>query len=626
MAEPISLDRVVIRFAGDSGDGMQLTGDRFTAEAALLGNDIATLPNFPAEIRAPQGTLPGVSSFQLHFADFDIVTPGDRPDVLVAMNPAALKANLKDLLPGGVIIVDTADFTKRNLKRIGWETSPLDDGSLGDYTVHALDLTGMAQAAVEGFGLSRKDASRTKNMFALGLLSWLYSRSNDSTETFLQSKFATKPDVRDANIAAFKAGHAFGETTEMFEHRYEVGAAPMKTGRYRQITGNVATAYGLITGAYKAGLELFLGSYPITPASDILHELSRRKDLGVVTFQAEDEIAGIGAALGASFAGSLGVTTTSGPGMALKMETLGLAVMTELPLVVVNVQRAGPSTGMPTKTEQADLMQAIHGRNGETPVPVLAASSPSDCFETAIEACRIAIKYRTPVIMLSDGYLANGAEPWLIPDLDLIPPIEPDFATELNGVDASGKDAFLPYKRDAKTLARPWAIPGTPGLEHRIGGIEKDSLTGNVSYDPANHDAMVRTRQAKVDGILADIPDLEVTDPGGKSRLLVLGWGSTYGPIVAASRRVRKRGLSVATAHLRHLNPMPANLGEVLRSYEKVLVPEMNLGQLAQLLQARYMVPIESYSRVRGLPISLGELESDIVQVLVDMDDEMGGF
>ncbi len=623
MASTQPLDRVVIRFAGDSGDGMQLTGDRFTAESAILGNDIATLPNFPAEIRAPQGTLPGVSSFQLHFADFDIVTPGDRPDVLVAMNPAALKANLGDLPHGGVIIVDTADFTKRNLARIGWDSNPLEDGTLGSYKVHALDLTHLATQAVEGFGLSRKDASRTKNMFALGLLSWLYSRDNDATISFLQTKFAGKPDIRDANIAAFRAGHAFGETTEVFEFRYEVAPAPMKPGRYRQVSGNLATAYGLMAGAYKAGMELFLGSYPITPASDILHELSRRKDVGVMTFQAEDEIAGIGAALGASFAGALGVTTTSGPGMALKMETLGLAVMTEIPLVVVNVQRAGPSTGMPTKTEQADLFQAIHGRNGEAPVPVLAARSATDCFDTAVEACRIAVKYRTPVIMLSDGYLANGAEPWKLPDLEAIEPIVPGYATEPNSTNDKGEPVFLPYERDPETLARAFAVPGTPGLEHRIGGIEKANRTGGISYDPDNHDAMVRLRQAKVDGIVADVPDVVVDDPSGRAKVLVLGWGSTYGPITAAARRVRLGGRDVATAHLRHLNPMPANLGDVLRRYEQVIVPEMNLGQLAQLLRARYLIDVHSYSRVRGLPISLGELETDLIAE-IDAREEGG--
>jgi 2-oxoglutarate/2-oxoacid ferredoxin oxidoreductase subunit alpha len=613
------LERVVIRFAGDSGDGMQLTGDRFTAEAASFGNDIATLPNFPAEIRAPQGTLPGVSSFQLHFANFDIVTPGDIPDVLVAMNPAALKVNLKDMPKGATLIIDTHDFTPRNLKRIGWQTNPLDDGSLASYNVHELDLTGLAQGAVESFGLSRKDATRTKNMFALGLLSWMYSRPTEGTERFLAEKFASKPEIRDANIASFKAGYAFGETTEAFAVQTTVAPAPMPEGRYRQISGNLATAYGLMTGAQKAGLDLFLGSYPITPASDILHELSKRKDVGVMTFQAEDEIAGVAAALGASFAGALGVTTTSGPGMALKSETISLGIMTELPLVVVDVQRAGPSTGMPTKTEQADLLQVLFGRHGEAPLPVIAAQSASDCFTTAVEACRMAVKYRTPVVMLSDGYLANGAEPWRIPDLDEIPSIEPGFATEPNTDD--GK--FLPYLRDEETLARPWAIPGTPGLEHRIGGIEKDARTGNVSYDPDNHEAMVRTRQAKVDGIVRDIPDLVVDDPSGEARLLVLGWGSTYGPITATARRIRKAGHRIATAHLRHLNPMPANLGDVLRGYDKVIVPEMNLGQLAMVLRARFLVDIESYSRVRGLPLSITELEQDFIDTINALEEKL---
>jgi len=611
--QQLSLPRVVIRFAGDSGDGMQLTGDRFTAETASFGNDIATLPNFPAEIRAPQGTLPGVSSFQLHFANFDIVTPGDVPDVLVAMNPAALKANLKDLPRGGVIIVDTADFTKRNLAKIGWDANPLDDGTLEAYSVHAFDLTGLATGAVAGFDLTRKDASRTKNMFALGLLSWLYSRPVDGTLEFLAEKFAGKPVIRDANVAAFKAGYAFGETTEHFEVQYHVDPAPMPKGRYRQISGNVATAYGLMAGAYKAGMQLFLGSYPITPASDILHELSKRKDVGVMTFQAEDEIAGIGSALGASFAGALGVTTTSGPGMSLKSEALGLGIMTELPLVVVDVQRSGPSTGMPTKTEQADLLQALWGRNGEAPLPVLAAKSASDCFDTAVEACRMAVKYRTPVIMLTDGYLANGAEPWKIPDLEAIEPIEPNFATAHNATTAKGAPSFEPYRRDPETLARAWAIPGTPELEHRIGGLEKGDLHGEISYDPENHERMTRLRQAKIDGIVADVPDIEVDDPSGEARVLVLGWGSTYGPITASTRRLRQTGRNVATAHLRHLNPMPANLGEVLAAYDKVVVPEMNLGQLATVLRARYLTEVSSYSRVRGLPISITELEADLI-------------
>jgi 2-oxoglutarate ferredoxin oxidoreductase subunit alpha len=611
-----TLDRVVIRFAGDSGDGMQLTGDRFTSDAAVFGNDISTLPNFPAEIRAPAGTLPGVSSFQLHFANYDIMTPGDRPDVLVAMNPAALKANIADLPRGGLIIADTADFTKRNLAKVGYGSNPLEDDSLAAYQVHALDLTGMTVEAVKQFGLSRKDASRAKNMFALGLLSWLYHRPTDGTIDFLTTKFAGKPAIRDSNIAAFKTGYAFGETTEVFAVTYQVNPAPMPTGRYRQVNGNQALAYGLITGARKAGLPLFLGTYPITPASDVLHELSKQKRFGVTTFQAEDEIAGVGAALGASFAGHLGVTTTSGPGMALKAETIGLGVMTELPLVVCDVQRAGPSTGMPTKTEQADLLQVMFGRNGESPVPVIAAQSPADCFETAIEAIRIAVKYRTPVILLSDGYIANGAEPWPVPDLSTIAAIDPGFASEANGSDAAGKPEFYPYRRDPETLARPWAIPGTAGLQHRIGGIEKAKDTGAVSYDPKNHEEMVHTRQAKVDGIVRDIPNLVVDDPadaaGKHARVLVLGWGSTYGPITAAVRRVRKTGRNVAQVHVRHLNPFPANLGHILRSYDRVIVPEMNLGQLAMLLRAKYLVDVQSYSRVRGLPISLSELALDL--------------
>ncbi len=616
MAEVRTLDRVVIRFAGDSGDGMQLTGDRFTADSAVFGNDISTLPNFPAEIRAPAGTLPGVSSFQLHFANYDIMTPGDRPDVLVAMNPAALKANIADLPRGGLIIADTADFTTRNLAKVGYAANPLENGSLADYQLHALDLTGMTVAAVKEFGLSRKDASRAKNMFALGLLSWLYHRPTEGTLSFLTTKFANKPAIRDANVTAFKTGYAFGETTEVFAVSYEVAPAPMPEGRYRQINGNLALALGLVTAARKSGLPMFLGSYPITPASDILHELSKHKRFGVTTFQAEDEIAGVGAALGASFAGHLGVTTTSGPGMALKAETIGLAVMTELPLVVIDVQRAGPSTGMPTKTEQADLLQVMYGRNGESPVPVLAPSTPADCFDTAIEAVRIAVKYRTPVIVLSDGYIANGAEPWQVPDVAAIPTIDPGFATGPNATDAAGKPLFLPYRRDEETLARPWAVPGTAGLQHRIGGIEKAKDTGAVSYDPANHDEMVRTRQAKVDGIVRDVPDLVVDDPTGpdgtQARTLVLGWGSTYGPIAAAVRRVRNTGRQVAQAHLRHLNPFPANLGAVLRSYDRVIVPEMNLGQLALLLRGRYLVDVHSYSRVRGLPISLSELARDL--------------
>ncbi|HVK45413.1 MAG TPA: 2-oxoacid:acceptor oxidoreductase subunit alpha [Micropruina sp.] len=610
MSEVRSVDRVVIRFAGDSGDGMQLTGDRFTSDTAQLGNDFSTLPNFPAEIRAPAGTVAGVSSFQVHFADFDIRTPGDRPDVLVAMNPAALKANVADLPRGAVILADTADFTTRNLTKVGYPDNPLTDGTLDGYEVHAFDLTGLAVAAVTPFGLGRKDAARTKNMFALGLLTWLYSRPEQGTLDFLARKFAGRPDIRDANVAAFKAGYAFGETTEVFTARYQIAAAPMPSGTYRQITGNTALAYGLMAAAAKAGLQLFLGAYPITPASDVLHLLSRTKDHGVITFQAEDEIAAVGAALGASYAGALGVTSTSGPGMALKMETISLAVMLELPLVVCDIQRAGPATGMPTKTEQADLYQAIFGRHGEAPLPVIAAQSPGDCFDTAVEAVRIALTYRTPVILLSDGYLGNGAEPWQVPNVADLPAIDPVFTTE-----PPAEGEFLPYSRDEK-LARPLAVPGTPGLEHRIGGIEKAAGTGNVSYDPDNHEHMVRLRQAKVDGIADGLPPLVVDDPSGKATVLVVGWGSTYGPISAAARRVRLSGRSVATLHLRHLSPLPNDLGDILRAYDRVIVPEMNLGQLAMILRARYLVDCESYSRVRGLPISLSELAEDLLAII----------
>ena len=614
MVKPVvQLEQVIIRFAGDSGDGMQLTGDRFTHETASFGNDLATFPDFPAEIRAPAGTLPGVSAFQLHFADHAIQTPGDAADVLVAMNPAALKSNLQHVRRGGTLIVNSDEFTKRALEKVGYASDPLTDGSLESYALDAVPLTTLTVEALKGFSVTKKEAERAKNMFALGLLSWLYARGTESTKAFLHSKFGRKPEILAANLAAFDAGWAFGETTEGFAVQYEVSPAPLPPGRYRNITGNIALSYGLIAAAEQAGLPLFLGSYPITPASDILHELSRHKEFGVRTLQLEDEIAGVGAALGAAYGGSLAVTTTSGPGIALKSETIGLAVALELPLVVVDVQRGGPSTGLPTKTEQADLLQAMFGRNGESPVPVLAAKSSTDCFDTAVEACRIAVKYRTPVIMLSDGYLANGAEPWKIPELDAIEPIDPGFATGPNGTDEKGQPAFLPYQRDPETLAREWAVPGTPGLEHRIGGIEKADLTGNVSYDPDNHDHMTRLRHAKIKGIARDIPDLEVEDPSGEAKILVIGWGSSYGPITAASRRVRKTGRQVATTHLRHLNPMPANLSDVLRRYEKIIVPEMNLGQLAALLRARTLVDVQGYGRVRGLPISIVDLEADLI-------------
>ncbi|TWF78196.1 2-oxoglutarate ferredoxin oxidoreductase subunit alpha [Pseudonocardia hierapolitana] len=603
--EVVERDRVVIRFAGDSGDGMQLTGDRFTSETAAFGNDLSTLPNFPAEIRAPAGTLPGVSSFQLHFANYDILTPGDRPDVLVAMNPAALKANVGDLPAGGILIVNTDEFTKRNLTKVGYQANPLEDGSLEQYSVFPVAMATLTRGALEETGLSKKDAERAKNMFALGLLSWMYHRPHESTERFLREKFARRPDLAEANILAFKAGHAYGETTESFAVTYEVAPAKLDVGTYRQITGNTALAYGIVTAGQLSGLPVFLGSYPITPASDILHELSKHKSFGVTTFQAEDEIAGVGAALGAAFGGALGVTTTSGPGISLKSETIGLAVALELPLLVVDVQRGGPSTGLPTKTEQADLLQALHGRNGEAPLPVIAPRSPADCFDAVLEAVRLAVTYRTPVILLSDGSLANGSEPWKVPDATTLPTFDPGFATAPNAPDGSGE--FWPYFRDEETLARPWAVPGTPGLEHRIGGLEKADGRGGISYDPDNHDRMVRLRAAKIDGI--PVPDIEVDDPDGDAELLVLGWGSTYGPIGAGARRVRAMGRKVAQAHLRHLSPLPANLGEVLARYRTVVVPEMNLGQLAMVLRARYLVDVKSYTKVAGLPFKAEELQ-----------------
>jgi 2-oxoglutarate ferredoxin oxidoreductase subunit alpha len=609
-------DRVIIRFAGDSGDGMQLTGDRFTSETAEFGNDISTLPDFPAEIRAPAGTLPGVSAFQLHFADHDVMTPGDAPDVLVAMNPAALKANLADLRAGGDVIVNTDEFTPRNLAKVGYAANPLEDDSLSAYQVHAIPLTSLTVKALEGFGVSRKDAERAKNMFALGLLSWLYNRPIETTLTFLQRKFAKAPELAQANTTAFNAGWSFGETTEAFTVRYEVKPATMPSGHYRNITGNLALAYGLVAASVQSGLPLFLGSYPITPASDVLHELSKHKRFGVRTFQAEDEIAGVGAALGAAFGGSLGVTTTSGPGVDLKAETIGLAVTLELPLLVCDIQRAGPSTGMPTKAEQSDLLLAMFGRHGEAPVPIVAPQSPSDCFDAAIEAARIATKYRTPVILLSDAYLANGSEPWLLPDVTTLPDLHVEFATEPNHTKPDGTPEFWPYLRDPQTLARPWAVPGTAGLEHRIGGIEKADGSGNISYDPTNHDTMVRLRQAKIDGIAADIPLLDVDDATGDADVLVLGWGSTYGPIGAAVRAVREDGGKVAQAHLRHLNPLPTNTGDVVRRYRQVLIPEMNLGQLAMIIRAKFLVDAISFTQVRGMPFKSAELADAIKDVL----------
>jgi 2-oxoglutarate ferredoxin oxidoreductase subunit alpha len=611
----VALDRVVIRLAGDSGDGMQLTGGRFTSETASFGNDLSTLPNFPAEIRAPTGTLPGVSSFQLHFADHDIMTPGDAPDVLVVMNPAALKANLVDLPGGGLLIADSDEFTPRNLAKVGYATNPLEDGSLEGWQVVSVPLTSMTTAALASSGLGKKEAERSKNMFTLGLLSWMYHRPTEGTVRFLERQFRRKPQIAAANIAAFRAGFNYGETTEAFAVSYEIKPAPMAPGRYRQISGNQALALGIVAAGRRSGLPVFLGAYPITPASDVLHELSKHKAFGVRTFQAEDEIAGIGAALGASFGGALGVTTTSGPGVALKAETIGLAVMTELPLLIVDVQRGGPSTGLPTKTEQSDLLQALYGRNGEAPVPVIAPRSPGDCFDAALEATRIALTYRTPVILLSDGYLANGAEPWVVPTEEELPDLSTgvQFATAPNG--AHGE--FLPYLRDPQTLARAWAVPGTAGLQHRIGGLEKADQTGNISYDPDNHDFMVRTRQAKIDGIAATIPATEVEDPDGDATVAVIGWGSTYGPIGAACRRIRASGRSIAQVHLRHLNPLPADLGDILSRFERVVCPEMNLGQLAMILRARYLIDIQSHTQVRGLPFRAAELAA-VLQDTID--------
>ena len=619
--EVIEVDRVVIRFAGDSGDGMQLTGDRFTSETAWMGNDLLTLPNFPAEIRAPAGTLPGVSSFQLAFADHDITMPGDQPNVLVAMNPAALKANIDDLPRGADLIVNTDEFTKRNLEKVGYSSNPLEDDSLAAFRVHSIALTSMTVEALKEFDITKKEAERAKNMFALGLLLWLYHRPSEGTLEFLRKKFANKPEIMKANIKAFEAGWSYGETTEEFSIQYEVKPAPMESGVYRNITGNLALSYGLIAAGQRSGLTVFLGSYPITPASDILHELSRHKRFGVVTFQAEDEIAGIGAAIGAAYGGALGVTTTSGPGIALKSESIGLAVSMELPLIVVDVQRGGPSTGLPTKTEQSDLLQAMFGRNGESPVPIIAPQSPSDAFDAALEAARIAVTYRTPVFLLSDGYIANGSEPWRVPHVSELPTIDPNFATETNHVAADGSPEFWPYLRDSETLARPWAIPGTAGLEHRIGGLEKADGSGNISYDPENHDHMVRLRQAKVDAIAQSIPALEVDDPDGDAKILVLGWGSTYGPIGAACQISRRGGIKVAQAHLRYLNPFPANLGEVLRKYDRVLVPEMNLGQLNMLLRAKFLVDTVGYNQVRGMPFKSSELVDAITEIAEHLEE-----
>ncbi len=602
--------RVVVRFAGDSGDGMQLTGDRFTTATAVLGNDLATLPDFPAEIRAPAGSVHGVSAFQIQFASEDVTTPGDHPNVLVAMNPAALKANLGMLERGATVIVNEDAFTPRNLERAGYTSDPLSDGTLDGHQVYRVPMTTLTLRATEHLGLTKKEAERSKNMFALGLVSWMYGRPTEVTLAWLERRFAGKPAILEANVAAFKAGYNFGETTELFAHAYRVRPAPAAPGLYRNVSGTQALAWGLVAASERSGLPLFYASYPITPASELLHELSRLKNFGVRTLQAEDEIAAANVALGAAFVGHLGVTGTSGPGMDLKAETIGLAVALELPMVVVDVQRAGPSTGMPTKTEAADLLMAMFGRHGESPLPIVAAASPAHCFDAAIEAVRIAVRYRTPVILLSDTFLANSSEPWRLPDLEQLPAIDPAFAT------GPGADRqFLPYLRDER-LARPWAVPGTPGLQHRIGGLEKEDGTGNISYDPANHERMTRLRAAKVEKVAEEIPPVEVDDPDGDAELLVLGWGSTLGTIRAAVRRVRERGLPVAAAHLVHLNPFPRNLGEVVRSYRTVLIPETNLGQLALLVRARFLVDARSLTKVQGLPIFTEELEREILRVL----------
>ncbi len=602
------LDTVTIRFAGDSGDGMQLTGTQFTNTSAIMGNDISTLPDFPAEIRAPAGSLPGVSGFQLNFSNHDIRTPGDQPNVLVAMNPAALKVNLPDLEEGGTIIVNTDEFTKDNLEKAAYSSNPLEDGALTGYRVHQLPISTLNMNALKGaVELSRKEMARSKNFFALGVLYWLYDRPLEPTLDWVRAKFKKNPELVKANEVALKTGYNFAETTEVFTTHFRVKKAVIAPGRYRKITGNEATAIGFVAAAELAGRPLFYGSYPITPASDILHELARHKNFGVKTFQAEDEIAAVCAAIGASFAGHIGLTGTSGPGVALKQEAIGLAVMTELPLVIVNVQRGGPSTGLPTKTEQADLFQAVWGRNGECPAIVIAPATPADCFDMAIESVRLAFKYMVPVFYLSDGYLANGAEPWAVPAIEKLPRIEVKFTTDPSN--------FMPYARDEATLARPWALPGTPGLEHRIGGIEKQHITGNVNYDPENHHLMVKLRQEKVDRAVADIPPIEVFgDETGK--VLVLGWGSTYGSITSAVEKMRNEGKSVSSAHLRHLNPFPKNLGQVLSGFETVIIPEMNLGQLCTMIRARYLIDAVAFSKVKGRPFQIREIIQKVEEYL----------
>ncbi len=606
-----TFERLTIRFAGDSGDGMQLAGSRFTDASALFGNDLATLPSFPAEIRAPAGTLPGVSSFQVQIADFDILTAGDAPDCLVAMNPAALKKNLKDLRDGGTLLINTDAFDERNLAKAGFDSNPLTDGSLKGYRVIEVKMDELTTLAVKDSGVSGRDVLRSKNFFALGLMAWLFHRPLEPTLDWIQKKFSRLPEVAAANTAAFKAGYNYGETTEATRVTFEVKPASLPAGTYTNITGNTALAWGLIAASKKSGLPLFYGTYPITPASDILHELSRHKHFGVRTLQAEDEIAGIGSTIGAAFAGNLAVTGSSGPGIALKSEGISLAFMLELPMIVINVQRGGPSTGLPTKPEQSDLMFSLYGRHGESPIPVLAAASASDAFFMAIEAARIAIKYMTPVLLLSDNYVANGSEPWLLPDLDAIPEIDVEFSRHPNGPD--GK--FLPYMRDVDTFARPWAIPGTPGLEHRVGGLEKEAVSGNVSYDPANHQLMTDTRAWKVANIANDIPPVEV-EGDEDAKLLVLGWGSTYGANRAAARRARLEGKKVATAHLRYLNPLPLNLGEVLSRYPKILIPELNTGQLLKVIRSEFLIDATGLNKVAGEPFKVAEIAAKILEML----------
>lgn len=602
-----SLEEVTIRFAGDSGDGIQLTGGQFTTTTAFVGNDLATLPDYPAEIRAPAGTLAGVSSFQIHFGAKEIRTPGDQCDCLVVMNPAALKAYLKCLKDGGTIIANSDNFTEKNLKLAGYDTNPLEDGSLGRYQCFSIEISKLTQNALSDMNLSPKLVDKTKNFFALGLTYWMYNRPIEPTLKWIKEKFAKQPDIIEANTRVLKAGYAYGETTEIFTTRYEVEPAQLPPGKYRSITGNEATAWGLMAAAKKANLELFLGSYPITPASEILHELSKYKNYGVKTFQAEDEIAGITSAIGAAYGGALAATTTSGPGMALKTEALGLAVMLELPLIVVDVQRGGPSTGLPTKTEQADLLQAVYGRNSEAPIPVLAASSPTDCFDVTFEAARIAIKYMTPVIVLTDGYIANGAEPWLIPKLSELPDISPKFATD--------PATFQPYSRDEITLSRPWAIPGTPGLEHRIGGLEKSHIYGNISYDPDNHDFMVKLRAKKISNIVNDIPPAKVYG-GTTGELLIISWGSTFGAIRSAVENKQSQGKLVSHMHLRYINPLQKNVGEICKNFKKILVPEINLGQLIKILRDKFLVDAIGYNMVRGLPLRAIEIENKIDEIL----------